>query len=70
LDAGVLKYYNISSRHSTAMDPSITQSSAADAADAPVARSKARTESMSQKSDDSQTAAEYVTQDIPGCHVF
>ncbi|KAL2178113.1 putative zinc finger in N-recognin-domain-containing protein [Thermothelomyces heterothallicus CBS 202.75] len=38
------------------MDPSNSQSSA----DAPVARTKARTESLSQKSDDSQTAADFL----------
>ncbi|KAK4033857.1 protein mlo2 [Parachaetomium inaequale] len=42
------------------MDPSVTQSSVADSADAPVSRSKARTESISQKSDDSQTAADFI----------
>lgn len=41
------------------MDPSIPYSVAV-GDDAPVARNKARTESLSQKSDDSQTAAECV----------
>lgn len=46
------------------MDPSVPQPSDSlhDSADAPVARSnKPRSESISQRSDDSQTAAEYVS---------
>ncbi|KAK4249060.1 putative zinc finger in N-recognin-domain-containing protein [Corynascus novoguineensis] len=42
------------------MDSSIPSYSVADGDDAPVARNKARTESLSQKSDDSQTAADFI----------
>lgn len=51
------------------MDPSVPEPSVpGDSADAPVARTKARTESISQRSDNSQTAAEYVVylKDIHG----
>ncbi|EAQ85764.1 hypothetical protein CHGG_07017 [Chaetomium globosum CBS 148.51] len=42
------------------MDSSVSQPSVADSGDAPVARTKARTDSISQRSDDSQTAADFI----------
>ncbi|KAH6840692.1 putative zinc finger in N-recognin-domain-containing protein [Chaetomium sp. MPI-CAGE-AT-0009] len=42
------------------MEPSVPGPSVADSADAPVARTKARTDSISQRSEDSQTAADFI----------